>query len=49
VEKREALTCSFHAFPANLLARVAMLLQLKVIVFEGLSGIKGSALLVYLV
>ena len=49
MEKREALTCSFRAFPANLLASVAMLLQPKVKVFEGLSSIKGSVLLVYLV
>jgi hypothetical protein len=49
VERREALTCSFHAFLANLLVDVTMLLQLKVIVFKVLSDIKRSALLVYLI
>ncbi len=42
MEKREAPTYSSRAFPANLLVSVAMLLQLKVLIFEELSGIKPS-------
>jgi hypothetical protein len=45
----EGLIYSFRAFPANLLVSVAMLLQLKVLIFEELSGIKPSVLLVYLI
>ena len=49
MEKKGALTCLFHAFPANLLASAARLLRLEVIAFGVLSGTKGSVLLVYLV
>ncbi len=45
----EALIYSSRAFLANRLASVAMLLQLKVLIFEVLSGIKPLVLLVYLI